>query len=462
MILKKVQKNFSSKSPVFVVLRMALFVAAMSLFLSSVPMHASSVSEGKGNENVLNTTQDAFDLGVSALQKGDILLSTMYFANALANSPGNMDIIGQYVEVILNWAESRAGIDAMGYMNSLDNFLNNQVVLVSPSEIPGLLVMMEKVAAARENISERLTQENGLGKEKPLDIAKNVQTEEIQKLIEKARLSKSVSEHLDSLLHILGELPESGVEAETIETEYRVGLTVSSLIHQVRQFIKLGSEKKTELQLHFFNAAESSLQQAVGMSANLPGIYLAELEQLKTELDKSISLISRNRSKDALEAIEARFKKLNLPNYRMSSIKANSVLKGIAETMQDIGPYAQFITEPDHVVEFRKIMDSIQTAQVLWQEEQLARYNQWAIKNIERAVANIKKDDAFYKRTDKEKVAKNLRANFAEIDTRLLNFGAMQCFNEVFSYYYNMLDEEQKQELSKNIAFWSKQKLEDF
>lgn len=443
-------------------MRLIVSGIVVCLILASAPLLGSDESSEANNESMLKEAQDAFELGRAALKKGDITLSTMYFANALARAPGQIEIVKRYVDVVLSWANGNDPSDSMEYLNNLDAFLNSQVVLVNASEIPDLVSLMDRVALVREMLMKQITEKTQSGDLLTGGHDETIVQRELKNTLEKARSSKTVKEHLEILRSALENLSEPDILDEEIVTEYQVGTTVDAFIQQSLFFIKLGTKKESNLQLNYLNAAESAVQQAVSMSANLPEIYRDELEDVKRELEKSVSSLSKVKSQEAFHAVNHLYAKMDLPKNTYGEGSASGVLRKIAAFMQDVAPYAQLITEPEHASKFSEIMSSIQRIQTDWQEVQLNRYNKWAVENMNKMVSAIKADDAFYKRTDKDKVASNLIRYMARIDTRYLNFGAMQCFNEAFSLQYNKLGEEHKQKVSKAMAFEKKRKLEDF
>lgn len=403
----------------------------------------------------------ALELGEKALQNNDITLSTMYFANALGRNPGAMPVIKRYVDVVTNWALSKEARDPMGYLEYLDDLLSSQVPLISPAEIPELLELMEKVAETRERVMSELEPSSKEGENAPSIEGGALSADEIKKKVQEAR---TISEHLQILKGFIDSSGLSGEENTNVTYTYELGMAVHTLIAQAKELIKFGMEEKTDFQLYYLNSAESAIQQAVTMSINLPGIYTVELKNIRKELLKGLAIISRNQSQEALDAVLHLCPETYVRPSRRTpyNTKAATALNAINEFLQKIRVFAPKITESDHAATFSEVISAAQSAELYWRELQLTRYNQWAVKNVQDFIDAVKKDDAFYKRKDKGRITVLLKNRFGDIDTRLLNYGAMQCYTEVFTRYFNDIDEEQRIEVGRALAFLYKKKLDDF
>ena len=106
-------------------------------------------------------------------------------------------------------------------------------------------------------------------------------------------------------------------------------------------------------------------------------------------------------------------------------------------------------------------MEEIQRQLLSYHTEQEKKYNDWAMDEIKDMLTEVGEyGDTIVK--DKKAIGNIMISHFARIDTRLLNFGAQNCFNTAYQEYYQKLDKEMRRLVDKAMAFDKKRDLSDF
>lgn len=111
-------------------------------------LHSASVLALTETEAELFSKQ-SHERALNAQRNNDIELASMYFMNALSFSPGNINIIRDYVSMIINRANEDTTLSYSTF-EALDNFLNAQVMTVIPDDLPKILELRSELSAMQE------------------------------------------------------------------------------------------------------------------------------------------------------------------------------------------------------------------------------------------------------------------------------------------------------------------------
>jgi hypothetical protein len=412
------------------------------------------------NEEEANTfSRQAHQRAIAEAEKQNMELSSMYFINALSFRPGDIGIITDYTNMILRFALNDSSVPEDS-LDALENFLNAQIMSVKPDDLPKIVELTEKVSFVREEISEKNAQMNTT--QNSLDI-----TEQIAELVKLADSTSNVKEYIDILQSAVVLLTESGLDDFDLAEKLQAGLMMESGLSQINALITRSSVPGlAPLRMYYLQLAEASLQQLIALSVNLPGGLTKEIMQIQALLDNRVNEVSEERSKETFELINAGYEALETSlNRAGSSDLIQPRIKAINVFLQDTAVKVQEISSPQYSMELQKIIEEIQDRVVVYHVEQQRSYNKWAVEQM----ASAKKQAEQYDRTlykgkfrDSDSMRNALANNLSQIDTGLLNFGAMQCFNAVYSLFYSKLDDENQQRLDESMAFNKKRGMEEF
>lgn len=378
--------------------------------------------------------QQAREQALRAAHKQDMELASMYFINALSFMPGNIDIIMDYATMILKWAK-KAPVFPADSLDALDSFLSAQVMTVKPNDLPQIVKLKEKISLARE---ESLEKNFPKSDDRP-------DTEVMEKVAERkedAKNSQNLKEYLNILQDANSLLEEHGLDDQELSDSLQTGIMMSSGMEQIEELLsRSSSQSLAPLQVYYLQLAETSLQQLVALSLNLPQGVTQEVLQIKEKLDKRIQDVAEGRSRAAMEVIKNSYAKLKESN---NGHTFQEKINGINIFMRDVTLQSQNISSPQVSDELSKLLETIQQQLSDYRAKQMRRYNEWAMEQMKKALKTSWIEELSY------------------IDTRLLDFGAQQCLNRVWGELYFKLDNTEKSDIEKAMVFKEKRKLEDF
>jgi hypothetical protein len=404
-------------------------------------------------------SQQAHERAIAEAEKQNMELSSMYFINALSFSPGDIDIITDYTDMILRFAQNDPSVPADS-LDALENFLNAQIMSVKPDDLPKIVELTEKVSSIRERISEENPQ---------ADTAQNNSgiTEQIAESVELADSAQSIKEYTDILQSAVTLLADSGLDDSGPVEKLQAGLMMESGLSQINALIARSAVPDlAPLRMYYLQLAEASWQQIIALSVNLPDGLTKEIMQARELLDNRVNEISEERSKEAFELINTGYETLKSSlNQAGSSDQIQPKIDAINAFLRGIALKAQEISSPLYSAKLQKIMEEIQNQVAGYRTEQQKKYNKWAVGQMISAKEQAEQyDRTLYKGKfrDADSMRSALASNLSQIDTGLLNFGAMQCFNAVYNLFYSKLDNENQQRLDELMAFDEKRGLEEF
>lgn len=407
---------------------LACFFLALSLFFLSRTASALTDDEAR------TFAQQAREQALRAAHKQDMELASMYFVNALSFMPGNIDIIMDYATMILKWAK-KAPVFPADSLDALDSFLSAQVMTVKPNDLPQIVNLKEKISLARE---ESLDGNFPKSDDRP----DTKIMEKVARRKEDAKNSQNLKEYLNILQDANSLLEEHGLDDQEIAEGLQAGVMMNSGMEQIEELLsRSSSQSLAPLQMYYLQLAETSLQQLVALSLNLPQGVTQEVLQIKEKLDKRIQDVAEGRSGAAMEVIKNSYAKLKESN---NGHTFQEKINGINIFMRDVTLQSQNISSPQVSDELSKLLETVQQQLSDYRAKQMRRYNEWAMEQMKKALKNSWIEELSY------------------IDTRLLDFGAQQCLNRVWGELYFKLDNTEKSDIEKAMVFKEKRKLEDF
>jgi hypothetical protein len=417
------------------------------------------------SHNAFAVTEDEADLfsrqahekALAEEKKNNLELSSMYFINALSFKPGHIDVITDYANMIFRFVKNDPTSISMDSLDALETFLNAQVMTVKPDDLPEIVELRTRVSIAREEFIEKNTPTTDTRDD--ADIVKKIADYK-----NSAENSSNIQEYLSAMQSANDLAAEYDIEDVEIAEKLQTGSMMSSGMRHVRELIRCSSDPGlAPLQMHYLQLAESSLQQLVALSLNLPSKIVQEILQIKVTLDNRIDEVSEERSKVIFEQVNQEYVALKELNKKSSTYQ--SKINNINIFMRGIAAKAQGISSLVYSKNLEKIMEEIQTQTNAYRFGQEAQYNIWAVDQMKTAL----KEAVAYDRTilkaklrDENKMREIMVNRLCSVDTRLLNFGAQQCFNSTYGALYPKLDEENQRRFDESMAFYKKRSLDEF
>ena len=399
--------------------------------------------------------KQAYEKALIAQKNNDIELASMYFINSLAFNPGRIDVISEYVAMIIKQTEENTTLPA-DTLVALDNFLNAQVMTVKPDDLSKIIKLRLKVSEVQEKILLRNIPSTDNG-----DIHKA--EDQLKQYKNQAAKSRTLKEYIDNLQLAQNLIEENNFNEPEFTDEIQTAQMIDAMIKQIHELISRAEMKNFEpLQTYYLQIAETSFQQIMALSVKIPPTLLKELVSVKLSIEKSVKRVSDARSERAFRKIQILF---NALNTNQMSANQQQKIDRINRFIQESALIAQEITSEKYNNELKKMMDSVQKSLMNYHLEQEKRYNIWAINQINRMMQEADKHDRAivkFKSRDSQTMRKVIDGCLSSIDTRLLNFGAQHCFNRIYEEYYGKLDDADQKELDKAMAYNAKRALTEF
>ena len=393
--------------------------------------------------------QQAYEEALRLVRVSNIEMASLYFVNALSFNPGRLDIITDYTSMILSSVKNDNTEIQFDRLDAIDNFLNAQATTVRPQDIPQIVKLRDIVSNTREELNSKIVSQASV-------IPNNNRIElDVRKYKTKANQAKNLTDFIKCLDDAQELLDSSGKTDDEVTEKLQIARALDEGIKQVSDLMSLVDERELEaFHMYYLQLMESSLQQLVILGSRLPRQIYVELLTVKDDVDHKVDEISEANSAIVLAQIRDEYEELTQRNQRFDTEQQK--INALNMFVQDITNRAQQITSKKRLEEFRLMMEEIQRQLLSYRTEQERKYNDWAMDEIKDMLTEV---DTV---KDSTAIGNIMISYFAKIDTRLLNFGAQNCFNTAFQEYYQKLDKGTRRFFDKAMAFDKKRELSEF
>lgn len=362
----------------------------------------------------------ALDRGASCAKDGNIRTATFYFLNALGKTPGNMEVIEAYRNLVQGVIDSSADAEAKyAFLIAMEGFLQEQIGTVPTDKVETLVLWLDEIADQKVKLE-------------------NVETEAIE------------------------ETPELTEEEEQKQTFNELKRALETQQGYVRQSLDLCKEEPKFLDIASYQLQECEqlMRSLIAIQPMLPkerkietAKAYAELQTLSETVQDAKSAMIWNEycEKEWMPFID----NLTTPRQWNTEPTADKNEKGIAEQriiliqkqmseLQQLlpklsGKYLGDMNEeyPEDVQNAAVCLKKMQNWLKEASEIQRDNYNKWAVKKIQEcndrcyaATGTIRngKDGA-------QSIAQSLIENLGPIDQMHLTPMISRCYQEVLNKY---------------------------
>lgn len=397
--------------------------------------------------------QQAYEEALRLVRVSNIEMASLYFVNALAFNPGRLDIITDYTSMILSSVKNDNNAEFLDRLDAIDNFLNAQATTVRPQDIPQIVKLRDIVSNTREELNSKIVLQASV-------IPNNRMELDVRKYKTKANQAKNLTDFVKCLDDAQKLLDSSGKTDDEVTEKLQIARALDEGIKQISDLMGLVDERELEaFHMYYLQLMESSLQQLVILGSRLPRQIYVELLTVKDNVDRKVDEISEANSAIVLAQIRDEYEELTQRNQRFDTEQQK--INALNRFVQDITVRAQQITSKKRLEEFRLMMEEIQRQLLSCHTDQARKYNDWAMDEIKNMLTEVGEYGGTIVK-DKTAIGNIMISHFARIDTRLLNFGAQNCFNTAFQEYYQKLDKEMRRLVDKAMAFDTKRDLSEF
>lgn len=417
------------------------------------------------------------------IQQGELAKAALYFSNALAQSPDRFQTIEHYQQTVLAYCQqlNQQGDyeTVLNILVDMDNFLRIQAMEIKPQFIDKLEKILTEIADFRQTVEtasitrnneetlkfvHELTNNSGqLLKQQPkLDIP-NI-TEYLEKLKDNLLTLQSIDTSIfqkNELVTLNNITKQLGDKIASVEPQLAViqkQSMVSEFVQQINTLFKKVKAESTEspLILYYLTLIDSLLNQFILIAPNTQ-----EMQIQLVNFSKELELVKENLAKTHSQAVWHDMDKLISTQLVVDkNSKAQDAIVKLVQLRQLFAEKANGLTSLEFLEKAKALRDQIENAIVDWQNKQVHKYNQFAIRRIKDLYDTYKNQLGV--NTDEEIVYNATIELLGPIDTRYLSTAAMTGYNEVFGKFYAELGDEQKISLSSEMTLKPKKLLADF
>lgn len=401
-----------------------------------------------------------YNRALSLKKEGRLLDATYYFSNALGADPGNIQVINDYVDTMLEVVSSSDSQDGMksDQLRAVEAFLDSQVPHIEAEDVGTILELSRRVAAVC-----------GPSVSLPAEVDSELQRQYQQLIQGTLELNDDLPDTADKVTKQLEELTvlrdfvaqqhDQTVEKSLVQLDSRI-----EILEVIEQYYLLATTVQQQLErttsalngqsftaaAYCLQVAEPTLRALAALRSSLPDPCRKEIDHLLAEAERISHTVAdgsnRGRSKAAWEA----YLKEHDKSYQQAlAFKEDEALKEAPKSCQArLEQIAQVNEQLQRVLpnlfdeEYRKQaserMERIAETTQAIALTQHRRYNEWALSEINTAFTQAHKAEGWVN-DNEEGIAKALIDHMGSIDSGLLTREASRCYQEVFEKYFSEL-----------------------
>lgn len=369
--------------------------------------------------------------------------------NALAQSPGDLDLIREYVAS----ARERIGAtsdptEAVAQTDALLSFLSQQATHVSADDVDALAALADEVIADGQPTPDAPTQ----NVEDPM--AEPFQTFCADLSADLPADADGLRERLTEAVQFRDYAEETGVEfpsdAEVYVARLQAALQHDAAFTEGRALLDLArQESDATVTAYLLQSCEAAVRQAVLLERQLGPERVESGRFLLTELRQESERVQEQVQREEAEAAWASFEREHQTEVRAVETwkrptkvaldgACTRQLNAVQELMQAVQRVLPRLAHPDVQQKATALLESLgeklEEAAVVQQR----RYNQHAMAAIQTGYKAGVAHAGFI--DDERKIGKALIEHLGPLDLRHLTSEVQRCYSEVFEYLYGRLD----------------------
>lgn len=401
--------------------------------------------------------------------------------NRLARQPGDLELIEEYVGLVLDSTSQEDGAEDLETYDRLEGFLLSRAEDVEPEEIDALLEMANNLDERRERVlrqSEPDVQSSETD-QKAVDAYEKRGKDGIDTTVpenpEEAEQKLSLSKAVQALIRDQDREPLDGL-SNLIE-RLQVATQADTSLRRAKQIIESAREESDSSQAaYILQSAEQAIQQLVMKRSDLGSARREKIQETVQELERVSGKITKARRSEEdrrrwerfldghgedLEELESwdphgeekqfreKFQsvsdgedgstKLSMAKTRKEP-RRNILTKKIArlkDLLQTMSSVTDEMSTSSGQEKARKKIESLSQTLEAAQQKREQVYNEFALARIRKCFSKAEGETGAW--DDKAGIADQLVKYLAEVDQRFLTSEVGRSYSEVFEHLYGKL-----------------------
>jgi len=403
--------------------------------------------------------------------------------NRLARQPGDLKVIEEYVDLMLDFSSQEQGAERLETYDRLEGFLLSRAEDVEPDEVDALLDMADKLDERRERVLRQSEPDVQTPEtdQRVVDTYKKWREGGIDTTIpedpEEAEQKLSLAEAVQALIRDQDQEPLDGLES--LIDQLQLATQADGSLRRAEQIIESAENESDNSQAaYILQSAEQAVQQLVMKREDLGPArrkriheIVRDLESISNKITKSRhSEDDRRRWENFLHEHEEDLEEFESWNPLESKYFFRDITEtlskrddeadtfSVAKTKREPGGKTHLTPKTDRlerlIQALSRLADEMRTSsgqeavkekiESLSQTLDAARqkreqvYNEFALARIRKCFSNAKKAIGNV-RSDEQEIADQLEKYLAEVDQRFLTSEMSRSYSEVFEYLYGKL-----------------------
>ena len=369
--------------------------------------------------------------------------------NALAQKPGDLDLIREYVDRARDQiGATEDAVEKVTQTDALLAFLSHQSAHVAPEDVDALASLADEILASGQDAPDNSAAEADLPPDERLQSFLSSPPSEVPASVEDIRERLVESDQARDYADERG-------EAFPPEAEAYVGRLQAALQHEAAlaegtALLNLAQqEADASASAYLLQACEGIVRQVVLMETQVGPDRTAQGRALLADLKEASEHIRNQSMREDSEAVWASFEKEHGSQVRLAqkwTRPGKSAMDGACthqiDKVRDLMRAAQRILPQltDAQVQGRatELMEELGECLEAASTAQQRRYNLHAMASIQKCYKAGQKHSGFI--DNEQKIGRALIDNLGPLDLRHLTSEVQRCYSEVFEYLYGRLD----------------------
>lgn len=420
--------------------------------------------------------KEAFEHAENFASIGKIKEASYYYSIACFFDKENNTYLKKYINKIIEWADRNIKSSkpelAIRILSDTERFLYSNISLINPNSIDDILSLILKIDKKIKDANTIITKTSSIkginSLKQALEETSKILTAPIPDGLDNiinyqmklqtlsGQLMKYYSQNQDEKTFIaIKNLSLRINEVQPKEEAERILVKGNKVLERVNKekkydYIHIEEAVLIKQRLHFLSfSASNDLRRRINT-------YNKKVDEI---ISKSTQLIGNK----AIKILQNKYNavKVTLIKHETNAEKALSSLHNIQNT---IIAESSKITDIENLKAIKELLYNIEKEINEWKNIQQVRYEKWAINTIIK-FNNVYKDELGLLgsgRETKERIFIGLVDYLCPIDLKYLTVPGIRAYTEIFDFYYEELDRDQRLDLSNKFINCDKKLLKEF
>lgn len=423
-----------------------------------------------------NGAKAAFDKAQNLADLNNMQEAGFYYALACTFDPQEGLYLYGYVKAVLNWADRKIKSGrpelALRALADMERFLYSNTSLIFPQNIESAANLLKEIKLKSNEASKAAFNKTYNA---DLDSIKEVLAEsESLLLMDIPNGLDNVTAYLTKLQTVSGKLMMF-YSAEQNEDVFLMMKNIASRIsetsgrEEAERILKKGNELlqivSTDKSMGSFHIDEAVMinQRLSVLSFGASADLKRRIDIFRNNLEKVVLSASKISGNSVIAKLKTKYESV-IKTLNKDQTKAEKALSMLYEIQNEVVAESTKIIDTETLQEMKKLVADINATIDTWRNIQNSNYEKWAIKTVIKFNEVYKNELGMLGsgRDTKNRIYLGMKDYLCSIDLKYLNVPGLRAYSEVFDFYYNELDRDQRLELSAEFVNCDKKALSEF